>query len=62
MIQVENSPDLLLTPPEAADRLRVSIPTLYRYVSSGRLAAVRLGPNGVLRVPVAALAKFVEQA
>lgn len=35
----------LLTPPQVAERLSVSLPTLYRFVAERRLAAVRLSPR-----------------
>jgi excisionase family DNA binding protein len=41
--------EVLLTPREAARMLRVTRQTVYSYVVSGRLAAVKLTP-GTLRV------------
>jgi excisionase family DNA binding protein len=49
----------LLTVGEAAARLRVSRGTVYRYVRSGRLEAVRLGRVGPWRVPSAALERLL---
>jgi excisionase family DNA binding protein len=49
----------LLTVDEAAERLRVSRGTLYRYVRSGRLEAVRVGELGPWRIPSAALERLL---
>lgn len=35
----------LMTPPQVAERLSVSLPTLYRFVAERRLPAVRLSPR-----------------
>jgi excisionase family DNA binding protein len=42
----------LLTPREAADALRVSVPTLRRLIARGDLSAIRLGgrPGVALRI------------
>jgi excisionase family DNA binding protein len=45
----------LLTTREAARRLRVSEATVYRYVRSGRVPAVRLAEFGPWRIPAADL-------
>ena len=39
--------DLLLTKPEAAERLRISVRTLERYIDAGTLSVVRLGSRSV---------------
>lgn len=44
---------------EAAAELDVHPSTIRRAVHSGELEAVRLGPNGRVRVPREALAEFV---
>ena len=46
--------DGLLTPPEAAARLRISLRTFYTYVAAGSISVVRL-PSGHIRVRVADL-------
>ena len=52
----------LLTVPEVARELRLSLPTVYRRVSSGDLRALRLGEHGPLRIPRDALQEFVQPA
>ncbi len=47
----------LLTVHEAAERLRISEPTLWRHVKAGRLPAVRVG--GLVRLEVRAVDRFV---
>lgn len=51
----------LLTPREAADALRVSVPTLRRIIARGDLHAVRLGgqPGVSLRIRADELERFV---
>ena len=44
---------------EVAARLRVSEVTVYRRISDGTLAAVRLGAHGPIRVPATALKHFL---
>jgi excisionase family DNA binding protein len=51
-------PDLL-TPAEAADRLRVTTKTLRRWAEAGNIAAVRL-PSGQLRYPAEAVAAIAD--
>ncbi len=46
----------LLTVHEAAERLRISEPTLWRHVKAGRLPAVRVG--GLVRLEVRAVDAF----
>lgn len=48
---------LLLTVAEAAERLRLSEPTLYRLINRGELHAVRIGRSR--RISVRALEAFV---
>jgi excisionase family DNA binding protein len=51
----------LLTPREAADALRVSLPTLRRLIARGDLQAIRLGelPGASLRVRADELERFL---
>ncbi|MCJ7797959.1 MAG: helix-turn-helix domain-containing protein [Thermoleophilia bacterium] len=48
----------LMTAPEAAERLNVSVRTVYSWISSGRLPSVRLSPR-CTRVPVAAVEALI---
>ena len=50
---------LLLTVPEAAERLSVSRSTLYALIDGGHLKRVKIGRSAL--VTVASLAHFVEQ-
>ncbi len=50
----------ILTANEVADRLKVHLMTVYRWVSSGRLQASRL-PGGGLRIDVKELEKLLGQ-
>lgn len=50
---------LLLTVPQAADRLGVGRSLLYEMIRRGELQSIRLGR--ARRVPVAALQHFVEE-
>jgi excisionase family DNA binding protein len=53
------SPELLPIP-VVAQRLNVSKATVYRWITEGRIPAVRLGPAGSpLRVPSDELAEWV---
>jgi excisionase family DNA binding protein len=52
----------LLAPKEAAHLLRCSPLTIYRAISRGELQAVRLGPNGSLRITETALERFLRPA
>jgi excisionase family DNA binding protein len=52
----------LLTPREVARELRVSMPTLYRRISDGQLAAVRVGEDGPLRVRREAVSALLHPA
>jgi excisionase family DNA binding protein len=49
---------LLITAPEAAEQLNVSVRTVYSWISSGRLPSVRLSPR-CTRVPVAAVEALI---
>ena len=51
----------LLTVAELAKRLRISRPTAYRLVGSGRLRAYRVGPSstGAIRVDVRELERLI---
>lgn len=52
-----------LTVAEAAASLRVSPPTIYRAIASGRLRAIRVGPHaGPLRIAVDKLEDFLTVA
>ncbi len=48
----------LITAKEAAERLNVSVRTVYSWISSGRLPSVRLSPR-CTRVPVAAVEALI---
>ena len=52
----------LLTVAELAKRLRISRPTAYRLIGSGRLRAYRVGPtdSGALRVDVRELDRLID--
>ncbi len=52
----------LLTVAELAKRLRISRPTAYRLIGSGRLRAYRVGPTdaGALRVDVRELDRLID--
>ncbi len=54
----------LLTVAELAKRLRISRPTAYRLIGSGRLRAYRVGPTdtGGLRVDVRELDRLIAPA
>ncbi len=51
----------LLTVAELAQRLRISRPTAYRLIGSGRLRAYRVGPtdSGALRIDVRELDRLI---
>ena len=51
----------LLTVAELAQRLRISRPTAYRLIGSGRLRAYRVGPSnaGALRIDVRELERLI---
>jgi len=52
----------LLTVAELAKRLRISRPTAYRLIGSGRLRAYRVGPtdSGALRVDVRDIDRLID--
>ena len=50
----------ILTAKEVADRLKVHLMTVYRWVSSGRLEVSRL-PGGGLRIDAKELEKLLSQ-
>ena len=50
----------LLTPERVADHLDVPVSLVHRFIASGALEAREVDP-GVLRVPRAALVKFIAQ-
>ncbi len=52
----------MLTVAELAQRLRISRPTAYRLIGSGRLRAYRVGPSdtGALRVDVRELDRLMD--
>jgi excisionase family DNA binding protein len=52
-------PPLLLTPAEAAARLRVSRATLYALVEAGQIAVVY--PTGDMRISARSLERYVER-
>ncbi len=60
MLTKDETP-LLLTVAELAKRLRISRPTAYRLIASGRLRAYRVGPTdtGALRVDVRELDRLI---
>jgi excisionase family DNA binding protein len=56
------SPGQLLKPIEAATVLHCSVASIYRWTSSGRLPALRLGTDrGRLRIPAVAVEGLLEQ-
>ena len=54
-------PDKLITVKEAADRLSVSVRTVYRLMDSGALPSFRVGPKS-RRISEVALDNFILQA
>jgi excisionase family DNA binding protein len=50
----------ILTPNEVANRLKVHLMTVYRWISSGRLEASRL-PGGGLRIDAKEIEKLLER-
>ncbi len=48
------------TVPEFARTLRVSRRTVYRAVARGDIAALRLNPNGALRIPSSELERLLD--
>ena len=50
----------LLKPAEAAERLAYSKASVYEFIRSGRLRAVRAGEGGDWRVPENALVEFID--
>ena len=46
---------------ETAQRLRMSRASVYRAVAAGNLPAIRLNPQGALRVPAAELDRRLEE-
>ena len=54
MVVIENRATLL-TVADAAKRLNVSRPTIYRRISEGSLPALRVGPGGPIRLDVVEL-------
>ncbi len=61
MLSTDETPRLL-TVKELAKRLRISRPTAYRLIGSGRLRAYRVGPSdtGALRVDVRELDRLMD--
>lgn len=47
-----------LRPAEAAERLNVSVWTIYRWIKAGKLDAIKVGRSTV-RVPVKAIDRFI---
>lgn len=58
MAQAYDQEALLLTVNEACGRLRISRPTMYQLLNSGRIASIRIGR--ARRIAVRALEEFVE--
>jgi excisionase family DNA binding protein len=59
-MQTLANPELVfLTPSEVAGIARVHRLTVYRWISEGKLRAVRLGETGQLRVPRRELDRFL---
>jgi excisionase family DNA binding protein len=54
------SVDQLLTVPEVADSLQVSIRTIRREIASGRLSVIRI--SRLIRISPAALAAYMTEA
>ncbi len=61
MLSTDETPHML-TVAELAQRLRISRPTAYRLIGSGRLRAYRVGPSdtGALRVDVRELDRLLD--
>jgi excisionase family DNA binding protein len=57
---VQNTASEYLHVKEAAALLGQHEVTVRRHIASGELRAVRLGPNGRVRIPHAALVEFVK--
>lgn len=51
----------LLTPEEAAERLKVSLPTIRSWIQSGILAHTRIGPGRLIRIREEDLLVFINQ-
>jgi excisionase family DNA binding protein len=52
--------DEFLSVPEVAERLRVSTPTVYRWIDEGALAALRIGRQYRIRTSV--LERLIQEA
>ena len=59
---MENNENLL-TPPEVAEKLRVSERTLYRWIEQGLIKTIQIGPGraGVVRIRQTDLDAYLEQ-
>jgi excisionase family DNA binding protein len=57
-----SAPEKLLKPIEVAAELRVTVDSVYRLIASGRLRALRIGEQGPLRVPAAAVDELLRPA
>ena len=50
--------DTALTPNEAAKKLRVSLPSIWRYLLDGKLASLKIGHRRL--IPLSAIRAFVQ--
>lgn len=55
--------DNLLTPREAADQLRITERTLYRWIEQNLISTIKVGPGrgGVVRIRKSALDAYLER-
>ena len=55
------SEEILITPPELAERLRLSVKTVRRLAATGKIGCVRIGRNGI-RFREADVENFLKRA
>ena len=58
-----NNAESFLTVRDIADRLRISVATVYALVKQGAIASVRIGTaRGAIRIQLSALAEYLNNA